>query len=38
MNKSSIKIGAVTAAVLLMNTGLMAGGDVVPEWEYDTKL
>jgi len=31
MNKSSIKIGAVTAAVLLMNTGLMAGGDVVPE-------
>ncbi len=31
MNKGSIKIGAVTAVVLLMNTGLMAGGDVVPE-------
>ena len=30
MNKESIKIGAITAAVLLMNTGLMAGGDVIP--------
>ena len=30
MNKGRIKIGVAIAAVLFMNTGLMAGGDVIP--------
>jgi len=30
MKKGSIKIGVATAAALLMNTGLIAGGDIIP--------
>jgi len=30
MNKGNIKIGVATAAALLMNTGLIAGGDIIP--------
>ena len=30
MKKGTIKIGVATAAALLVNTGLMAGGDIVP--------
>ncbi|MDQ7047533.1 MAG: hypothetical protein Q9M39_07895 [Sulfurovum sp.] len=33
MNKERIKLGIITSAVLLMNTGLMAGGDIKEEIE-----
>ena len=31
MNKGTIKIGIATAAVILMNTSTMAGGEILPE-------
>jgi len=38
MKKGTIKIGVATAAALFMNTGLIAGGDIVPVVDAPAKV